>query len=116
MTKCLLYYLLPWLYNMELVDPNFHLETPAESQGGADKSANSNGNVGSREGWGTAEATEMITNNLFYLTVKVGEKNEMAKLKKIRICDVMPFFSLATSTRMRSRSCGPPCAPAGPRT
>ena len=26
---------------------------------------------GGREGWGTAEATEMIMNNLFYITVKV---------------------------------------------
>ena len=28
---------------------------------------------GARGGWGTAEATEMVTNNLFYITVKFGD-------------------------------------------
>jgi hypothetical protein len=26
-----------------------------------------------REGWGSAEATEMVLNNLFYITAKVSE-------------------------------------------
>ena len=73
MTKCLLYYLLPWLYNMELVDPNVNLAEAAvggegRSTGNTTKHSSS---TGGREGWGTAEATEMITNNLFYITVKV---------------------------------------------
>lgn len=59
--KCLLYYLLPWLYNMELVDPNVSTEYQDDK--------NSSG----RGGWGTAEATEMVTNNLFYITVKFGD-------------------------------------------
>ena len=29
--------------------------------------------TGARGGWGTAEATEMIMNNLFYITVKFGD-------------------------------------------
>ena len=33
------------------------------------------GGGSSREGWGSAEATEMITNNLFYITVKFGDEN-----------------------------------------
>lgn len=28
---------------------------------------------GRREGWGSAEATEMVLNNLFYITVKFGD-------------------------------------------
>lgn len=28
---------------------------------------------GGREGWGSAEATEMVLNNLFYITVKFGD-------------------------------------------
>ena len=32
-------------------------------------------NHGAREGWGTPEATEMITNNIFYITVKVKNYN-----------------------------------------
>ena len=66
--KCLLYYLLPWLYNLELVDPNVSPECevrvdPQQSRG--------------REGWGSSEATEMITNNLFYITVKVKLKKNV---------------------------------------
>lgn len=29
--------------------------------------------AGHREGWGSAEATEMVLNNLFYVTVKFGD-------------------------------------------
>lgn len=29
--------------------------------------------LGHREGWGSAEATEMVLNNLFYVTVKFGD-------------------------------------------
>lgn len=83
-TQCLLYYLLPWLYNMELVDPNVDINS---SSGANNNTNNTNSNTnsssnnnsgrhasnhsGGREGWGTSEATEMITNNLFYITVKV---------------------------------------------
>ena len=62
--KCLLYYLLPWLYNMELVDPNV---TPNDEQDEKTNPPNQRG------GWGTAEATEMVTNNLFYITIKFGD-------------------------------------------
>ena len=74
--KCLLYYLLPWLYNMELVDSNLNLaamqginqhESTGQTGGNDPKTG--------REGWGSAEATEMITNNLFYITVKFGDEN-----------------------------------------
>ena len=61
--------MLPWLYNLELVDPNVSPEcsdVKVDPQQGR-----------SREGWGSSEATEMITNNLFYITVKV--RNLIAK-------------------------------------
>ena len=57
--------MLPWLYNLELVDPNVSPEcsdVKVDPQQGR-----------SREGWGSSEATEMITNNLFYITVKVRD-------------------------------------------
>ena len=87
--KCMLYYLVPWLFNMELVDANLGVvvseaavASDAEKiSGGVDEvraatataaAAVEKGNTsGGREGWGTAEATEMIMNNLFYITVKV---------------------------------------------
>ncbi len=79
-TKGLLYYLLPWLYNMELVDPNVaNCNNNAEGdnnnkKGDGNSSSNGNNTAPAREGWGTAEATEMITNNLFYITVKVRDR------------------------------------------
>ncbi|XP_034942121.1 protein furry isoform X2 [Chelonus insularis] len=72
--QLLLQYLLPWLHNMELVDPN--VPPPANpssyyqyymtdiTRGGA-----------RREGWGSAEATEMVLNNLFYITVKFSDEH-----------------------------------------
>lgn len=29
-----------------------------------------------KEGWGSAEATEMVLNNIFYITAKVGNGNK----------------------------------------
>nr|CAD7394480.1 unnamed protein product [Timema cristinae] len=66
--QLLLQYLLPWLHNMELVDPNVPPVNPfcyiqyytAEMSRPGSR----------REGWGSAEATEMVLNNLFYITAK----------------------------------------------
>ena len=79
--------MVPWLFNMELVDANLGVvvsEAAVASDAdkgsdGVDKfgaatanATSEKGNTGGgREGWGTAEATEMIMNNLFYITVKV---------------------------------------------
>ena len=66
---------------MELVDANLGVigsETAVVndgekgSSGGAASSSEKGNTGGGREGWGTAEATEMIMNNLFYITVKVS--------------------------------------------
>lgn len=68
----LLQYLIPWLFNMELVDPNVQpSQNPFQSY-----SASSDSNLEHefvKEGWGSAEASEMVLNNLFYLTVKFGD-------------------------------------------
>ena len=66
--KCLLYYLLPWLYNMELIDSNLNLAAMNNSTL-LDSGVQTTGNdpKTGREGWGSAEATEMITNNRFSL-------------------------------------------------
>ena len=74
---------------MELVDANLGVvvseaavaSDAEENSGGVDKvgaatttataSSDRGNSGGGREGWGTAEATEMIMNNLFYITVKV---------------------------------------------
>ena len=69
---------------MELVDPNISSGCNGEQMEGSQErrpeGAGSGGGGGggpgpnpNRDGWGTAEATEMITNNLFYITVKVRE-------------------------------------------
>ena len=66
--QSLLVLLLPWLHNLELVDPSLpwllssnldqeDLHPPLEG-----------------EGWGSPEATEMVLNNLFYITAKVSQQ------------------------------------------
>ncbi|KAL0279789.1 UNVERIFIED_CONTAM: hypothetical protein PYX00_001270 [Menopon gallinae] len=71
--QLLLQYLLPWLYNMELVDPNV---PPANPLSYFQYYANEMNRVGGRrEGWGSAEATEMVLNNLFYITAKFSDEH-----------------------------------------
>lgn len=70
--QILLQYLLPWLYNLELVDSNLPPLNPLSSfltkmqEVGDEFQPWLHG-----EGWGSAQATEMVLNNLFYITVKV---------------------------------------------
>ena len=68
----LLQYLLPWLYNMELVDPNIPPH-PSNYHYPYYQSFEMSRPGVRREGWGSAEATEMVTNNMFYITCKFGD-------------------------------------------
>ncbi|XP_045464267.1 protein furry isoform X2 [Harmonia axyridis] len=61
----LLEYILPWLHNMELVDPNV---PPQYYQYYSSENVRTK-----REGWGSSEATEMVLNNMFYITAKFGD-------------------------------------------
>ncbi|XP_026680249.1 protein furry-like [Diaphorina citri] len=66
--QILLQYLLPWLHNMELLDPNV---PPANPLSYYQYCSNDVTRPGCRrEGWGSVEATEMVLNNLFYITAK----------------------------------------------
>ena len=65
--QLLLHYLLPWLYNMELVDAN--LPAPRDCLGNLFTDYLKPPLQG--EGWGSPEATEMVLNNLFYITAQV---------------------------------------------
>ena len=69
----LLQYLLPWLYNMELVDPNIPAIHPSNYHYPYYQSYEMGRPGVRREGWGSAEATEMVTNNMFYITCKFGD-------------------------------------------
>lgn len=73
----MLRFLLPWMRNMELVDPNMEgarevtlslAAKIAESQAIARR-------VLKGEGWGSAQATELILNNMMYMTVKFGNEH-----------------------------------------
>ena len=68
----LLQYLLPWLYNMELVDPNIPAQ-PSNYHYPYYQSFEMNRPGVRREGWGSGEATEMVTNNMFYITCRFGD-------------------------------------------
>lgn len=75
--RCILHYMLPWLANIELVDvsnsspapPEVNIETDEEEQTGAMCPVELDG-----EGWGSIEATQLVLNNLFYITVKHDEQ------------------------------------------
>ena len=77
----ILKYMLPWLCNVQLVDiassrPMLNVRDAHEEE------ITSNGNTDSEnllphvemtgDGWGSSKATQLVLNNLFFLTVKVG--------------------------------------------
>lgn len=73
--QILLSCLLPWLYNMELVDPNI---CTANTIPNIFCQQDTNNEIIFKsplkgEGWGSTQATEMVLNNLFYITVKFGD-------------------------------------------
>ncbi|XP_052746628.1 protein furry isoform X1 [Bicyclus anynana] len=70
--QLLLQYLLPWLVNIELLDPNV---PPANPLSYIQYYAAEAGRAGRREGLGSVEATEMVLNNLFYITVKFSDNH-----------------------------------------
>ncbi|CAB3359556.1 Hypothetical predicted protein [Cloeon dipterum] len=73
--QLLLQYLLPWLYNMELIDPNVPPGNPLSYFQCYSSEGRGNCSNGRREGWGSAEATEMILNNVFYITAKFADNH-----------------------------------------
>jgi len=85
--QSLLRYLQPWLHNMELVEPAIPSPTiiaplKTHTPEGSAPSSSSCTLCGKtyydenerliRRGWGSTEATEMVLNNLMYLTAKVN--------------------------------------------
>ncbi|XP_014783664.1 protein furry, partial [Octopus bimaculoides] len=76
--EVLLKCLLPWLHNIELVDPSLPSSTAMSSfltsvqDSQTDKVTKS---YLEGEGWGSAQATEMVLNNLLYITVKFGDSH-----------------------------------------
>lgn len=56
---------------MELVDPNIPPSHPNMYQFYASNEIGTE----RREGWGSAEATEMVLNNIFYITAKFGDSH-----------------------------------------
>eukprot|EP00058_Branchiostoma_floridae_P025945 XP_002611435.1 hypothetical protein BRAFLDRAFT_63933 [Branchiostoma floridae] len=65
-------YLLPWLQNLELVDEFF---SPASTVSSQDRRGD---RVLRGEGWGSVQATNMILNNLLYITAKYGDEHPRA--------------------------------------
>ncbi|XP_064619246.1 protein furry-like isoform X4 [Lineus longissimus] len=76
----LLMYLLPWLYNMELIDPHLPLGEPLSNflNKLQDNQADMMKPPLRGEGWGSTQATEMVLTNLFFATVKFGDDHQKA--------------------------------------
>ncbi|XP_012945432.1 protein furry homolog isoform X2 [Aplysia californica] len=77
--QTLLKYLLPWLHNMELVDPSLPQNSPLASFLTRLTDAQTDVFVPplKGEGWGSTQATEMVLNNLFYITVNFGDEHPL---------------------------------------
>lgn len=79
----LLQYLTPWLHNMELVDPNIVPNNLMENLTiSKDLTQELPKKPLKGRGWGSHEATNMILNNLFYITLMLGNDhpNEIENL------------------------------------
>ena len=75
--RCILQYMLPWLANVELVDLSNSFPTPPELNIETEEEEEEETDAMSPiklegEGWGSVEATQLVLNNLFYITVKVS--------------------------------------------
>ena len=73
--RCILQYMLPWLSNIELVDVSNCFPSPPEVIIQKDEEAHTGPMSPVKldgEGWGSLEATQLVLNNLFYITVKVS--------------------------------------------
>ncbi|KAL5012719.1 hypothetical protein ScPMuIL_011270 [Solemya velum] len=73
--QTLLKHLLPWLHSMELVDPSLPQSNPLSVflTRLQDAPVETLRCPLKGEGWGSPEATNMVLNNLFYLTVKFSD-------------------------------------------
>lgn len=69
--RSLLQYVLPWLHNLELVDPN--LPDPINLNDDKQDSEFERSFL-KGEGWGSPEATQLVLNNLFHITAEFGDR------------------------------------------
>ena len=65
----LLMILLPWIHNIELVDPSIPKSVNGHDMTGNDDRSNT---FLQGSGWGSVQSTELVLNNLFYLTATVN--------------------------------------------
>ena len=72
--QSLLDYVLPWLYNMELMEPSLLATATNTDSLTVDSRDKDTGQPGllKGHGWGSPEATDMILNNLLYATLTVS--------------------------------------------
>ncbi|BFZ15206.1 hypothetical protein BsWGS_18245 [Bradybaena similaris] len=77
--QTLLKYLLPWLHNLELVDPSLPQTSPLTSFLTRLTDGQSDTFIPplKGEGWGSTQATEMVLNNLFYITATFGDEHPL---------------------------------------
>lgn len=71
--RTMLEILIPWFYNIELVDPN--VISPSTMMP-TTTAVNNNNNTNNCPYGGSHEATMLILNNLFYLTYKLGVEHD----------------------------------------
>ncbi|XP_075854064.1 protein furry homolog-like isoform X2 [Microcebus murinus] len=86
--QAMLHYLLPWVNNIELVDPR-PLPSPRRHEDDEDDALKDRElMVTSRrwlrgEGWGSPQATAMVLNNLMYMTAKYGDELAWSEVENV---------------------------------
>jgi hypothetical protein len=73
--------MLPWLCNVQLVDIASYRTTLNVRDSPEEELVNNTGSenplphveMTTSDGWGSSKATQLVLNNLFFLTVKVGQ-------------------------------------------
>ena len=70
--QSLLDYVLPWLYNMELVESSLLSTCTNADSLTVDSKDGGEPALLKGHGWGSPEATDMILNNLLYTTISVS--------------------------------------------
>ena len=94
----MLQYIVPWIENVEFVDFNWRESVVSPTQSAcasmrvdmSDERRGGNPTSGlTGSGWGSAEGTQLVLNNLFYITAKV-RRNQSINNKECVRC--MFFF------------------------
>ena len=97
--KVMLEILLPWLYNVELVgEPNKDISSISRHERDIDPEDQDHGSPLKTCGWGSKQASDIVLNNLFFITSEVRKAlikcilNVLQLLKRLYFIILLPIY------------------------